>query len=212
MKYFRNLKKQVCRFTMESRSKSFIFPHVVEEEQRGVMAIWCTSGLRRDPSITRGDLDASQSMRLTINEESDCLLKKYWRRRHHPGFRIWGGGGIWGANSYFGRQHIIFKKVLLFAHAFVTGLSPSPPRRFAPLSKGGEYPRNIAPPLGYSSLIYAVWFIQIISWYFHLISALHVWEFKSAKLKLFVFLETYYWSIGKFYHSVIYKLILKLKL
>jgi hypothetical protein len=92
MKYFRNQKKQICRFTIESRSKSFIFPHVVEEEQRGVMDIWCTSGLRRDPSITRGDLDASQSMRLTINEESDCLLKKYWRRRHHPGFRIWGGG------------------------------------------------------------------------------------------------------------------------
>jgi hypothetical protein len=33
---------------------------VVEEEQRGVMDIWCTSGLRRDPSITRGGLDASQ--------------------------------------------------------------------------------------------------------------------------------------------------------
>jgi hypothetical protein len=26
----------------------------------------------------------------------------------------------------------------------------------------------------------------------------------------FVFFETYYWSIGKFYHSEIYKLILKL--
>jgi hypothetical protein len=61
-----------------------------------------------------------------------------------------------------------------------------PPRRFAPLSKGGdtvlripppgdEYPRNIAPspegrmpqeyrpPLGYSPPIYAMWFIQIIS-------------------------------------------------
>jgi hypothetical protein len=69
MKYFRNQKKQVCRFTMESRSKSFIFPHVVEEEQRGVMDIWCTRGLRRDPSITSGGLDASQSMRPTINED-----------------------------------------------------------------------------------------------------------------------------------------------
>ena len=57
---FRDLKE---RFTMESRSKSFIFLRVVEEEQRGVLDIWCTSGLRRvrrDPSITRGGLDTDQ--------------------------------------------------------------------------------------------------------------------------------------------------------
>jgi hypothetical protein len=36
-----------------------------------------------------------------------------------------------------------------------------------------------------------------------------VWEFNSAKLKLFCLFETYYWSIGKFYDSEIYKLILK---
>ena len=49
--------------TMASRSKSIIFLHVVEDEQRGVMDIWCTNGLRRvrgDPSITRGGLDADQ--------------------------------------------------------------------------------------------------------------------------------------------------------
>jgi hypothetical protein len=111
-----------------------------------------------------------------------------------PGLRIW--GGIWGANSYFGGQDRIFKKVLLFAHAVVTGLLSPPPgdsppsqkgaiflgipppgdeylRNIAPPPQRGECPRNIAPPLGYSPPpIYAMWFIQIISWYFHLISAL----------------------------------------
>ena len=53
---FSEPEKQVCRFTMASRSKTFIFLHVVEEEQREVMDIWCTNGLRRDPSITRGGL------------------------------------------------------------------------------------------------------------------------------------------------------------
>jgi hypothetical protein len=57
---FSEPEKQVCRFTMASRSKSFIFLHVVEEEQRGVMDIWCTNGLRRDSSITRGGLDVDQ--------------------------------------------------------------------------------------------------------------------------------------------------------
>jgi hypothetical protein len=99
MKYFRNQKKQICRFTMESRSKSFIFPHLVEEEQRGVMDIWCTSGLRRDPSITSGGLDASQSMRPTINEESDCLRKKN------------GGGGNTPASEYGGGGHMRSKLI-----------------------------------------------------------------------------------------------------
>jgi hypothetical protein len=40
-------RKKVCGFTMTSRSKSFIFLHMVEEEQRGVIDIWCTSVLRR---------------------------------------------------------------------------------------------------------------------------------------------------------------------
>jgi hypothetical protein len=60
---FSEPEKQVCRYTMASRRKLFIFLHVVKEEQRGVIDIWCTSGLRRvrrDPSITRGGLDADQ--------------------------------------------------------------------------------------------------------------------------------------------------------
>jgi hypothetical protein len=74
-----------------------------------------------------------------------------------------------------------------------------PPQEIRPpLKKGGEYPRNIAPPLGYSPLIYAMWFIQIISWYFHLISALHVWEFNSAKLKLFLNVLLEYWQVLQF--------------
>jgi hypothetical protein len=52
-----------------------------------------------------------------------------------------GGGGIWGANSYFGGQDRIFKKVLVFAHAFFTGLSP-PPGDLPPSQKGGNIPRN----------------------------------------------------------------------
>jgi hypothetical protein len=35
-------------------------------------------------------------------------------------------------------------------------------------------------------IIYVVWFIQIISWYFDFISALNIWECKSAKLKAFL--------------------------
>jgi hypothetical protein len=37
--FFRNQKKQVCRFAMVSQSKSSTFLHVVEQEQRGVMVI-----------------------------------------------------------------------------------------------------------------------------------------------------------------------------
>jgi hypothetical protein len=99
-----------------------------------------------------------------------------------------------GKLIFGGGQDRIFEKVLLFAHVVVTGLLPPPPKSFAPSQKGAiflgipppgvEYPRNIAPPpegrmpqeyrppLGYSPPIYAMWLIQIISWYFHLISAL----------------------------------------
>jgi hypothetical protein len=81
-----------------------------------------------------------------------------------PGLRIW--GGIWGANSYFGGQDRIFKKVLLFAHAVVTGLLAPPPE--------GRMPQEYRPPFRIfpPPPIYAMWFIQIISWYFHLITAL----------------------------------------
>jgi hypothetical protein len=82
---FSEPEKQVCRFTMASRSKSFIFLHVVEDEQREVMDIWCTSGLRRvrrDLSITRGGLDADQwwvrlSMRSpTVYGKNICDVNK----------------------------------------------------------------------------------------------------------------------------------------
>jgi hypothetical protein len=72
---FSEPEKQVCRFAMASRvvsrSKSLIFLHVVEEEQCGVMDIWCTSGLRRirrDPSITRGGLDYQWGVRLSTEK------------------------------------------------------------------------------------------------------------------------------------------------
>ena len=61
-----------------------------------------------------------------------------------------GGGAFEGQTHIFlggggAGQDRIFKKVLLFAHAVVTGLLPPPPSRFAPLSKGGDIPRNTAP-------------------------------------------------------------------
>ena len=67
-----------------------------------------------------------------------------------------------------GGQDRIFKKVLLFAHAVVTGLLP-PPRGTNILGilppPEGRMPQEYAPPppLGYSPPIYAMWFIQIIS-------------------------------------------------
>ena len=60
-----------------------------------------------------------------------------------PGLRIW-GGAFEGQTHILGGQDRIFKKVVLFAHAVVTGLSP-PPRRFASLSKGGDIPKNTVP-------------------------------------------------------------------
>ena len=67
-------------------------------------------------------------------------------------------GRICGANTYFflGGGDRIFKMILLFAHAVVTGLSRHPQEiRTPPLKRGaiflrisppgGEYPRNIAP-------------------------------------------------------------------
>jgi hypothetical protein len=63
---------------MALRSKSSIFLHVVEEEQRGVIDIWCTSRLRRvrrDQSITRGDLDADQWCVLRASQNKVLMLK-----------------------------------------------------------------------------------------------------------------------------------------
>jgi hypothetical protein len=66
-------------------------------------------------------------------------------------------GAFEGQTRILGGQDRILKKVLLFAHAVVTGLSPPPPpREIRPLSEvgggdsyeyrpGGEYPTNIAP-------------------------------------------------------------------
>ena len=67
-----------------------------------------------------------------------------------PGLRIFfflGGGAFEGQTHIWGGggQDIIFKKVLLFAHAFVTGLLPPPPQEIRPLSKGGDIPRNTIP-------------------------------------------------------------------
>ena len=66
------------------------------------------------------------------------------------------GGAFEGQTHILGGQDRIFKKVLLFAHAVVTGLL-SPPQEIRPPSQkgaiflgipppGDEYPRNIAPP------------------------------------------------------------------
>jgi hypothetical protein len=55
-----------------------------------------------------------------------------------PGFRIGGGGHLRGKLIFGGGQDIIFKKVLLFAHAVVTGLL-SPPQEIRPPLKRGRY-------------------------------------------------------------------------
>jgi hypothetical protein len=62
------------------------------------------------------------------------------------------GGAFEGQTHILGGQDRIFKKVLLFAHAVVTGLSP-PPRRFAPLS---SLPfRIFAPPPHICDVVYS---------------------------------------------------------
>ena len=55
-----------------------------------------------------------------------------------PALRIW-GGSFEGQTHILGGQDIIFKKVLLFAHAVVTGLSPPPQKIRPPLRGGGRY-------------------------------------------------------------------------
>jgi hypothetical protein len=55
------------------------------------------------------------------------------------------GGAFEGQTHILGGQDRIFKKVLLFAHAVVTGLLSPPPQEIRPLSKGGDIPRNTAP-------------------------------------------------------------------
>jgi hypothetical protein len=73
---FSEPEKQVCRFTMASRSKSFIFLHVVEEEQRGCMVHqWVTQGTNGLIDNARRPERASM-MRPTINEESTVYGKK----------------------------------------------------------------------------------------------------------------------------------------
>jgi hypothetical protein len=89
---FSEPEKQVCRFTMVSRSISFIFLHVVEE-QRGVMDIWCTSGLhrlRREPSITRRGLDADQWCVL-LSMRSQTVYGKKFAAPLEDTFRICAG-------------------------------------------------------------------------------------------------------------------------
>ena len=74
------------------------------------------------------------------------------------GKKIWGGArpqnlgrgvgvAFEGQTHIFlgGRQDIIFKKVLLFAHAVVKGLLATLPRRFAPSQKGAIF-LGILPP------------------------------------------------------------------
>ena len=75
------------------------------------------------------------------------MEEKVTRAVAASGLRIW--GAFEGQTHIFGGQDIIFKKVLLFSHAVVTG-PLSPPRRFAPLSKGGDIPRKTVPGGGIS--------------------------------------------------------------
>jgi hypothetical protein len=94
---FSEPEKQVCRFTMASRSKSFNILHVVEKEQRGVMDIWCTSGLRRvrrNPSITRGGLNADEwCVRLSMRSPT-VYTEKNLREWGNAGMREWGNAGM----------------------------------------------------------------------------------------------------------------------
>ena len=85
-----------------------------------------------------------------LEEKNICLQ---WRRQASE----FGGGGAFEGQTHIwgGGQDRTFKKVLLFAHAVVTGLL-FPPGDSPPSQKGAiflgippledEYPRNIAPP------------------------------------------------------------------
>jgi hypothetical protein len=100
-----------------------------------------------------------------LNSKRLCLVRVtviHWRRQASE---FGGGRHLRGKLIFGGGEDRIFKKVLLFAHAVVTGLLSPPPMRFAPSQKGaiflgipppgdeyprniaqrGEYPRNIAP-------------------------------------------------------------------
>ena len=104
-----------------------------------------------------------------------------------------GEGGIWWAHSYFfwGGGKIEFLKRYCYLPMPLSHNFCPPPRRFAPSQKGAIFlgipppgdvystppkganaPGISPPPLGYSPPIYAMRFNQIISWYFHRISAL----------------------------------------
>jgi hypothetical protein len=75
-----------------------------------------------------------------------------------PGLRIEGGDLRGKLIFWGGGQDRIFKKVLLFAHAVVTGLLSPPPGDSPPSQNGAiflgipppgdEYPRNMAPRRG----------------------------------------------------------------
>jgi hypothetical protein len=97
-----------------------------------------------------------------------------------------------------------------------------PPRRFAPSQKGeaifleisppgGEYPRNITPrgvntladilkggdiPNHICDVVYSNNFVILSS--YQCLARLRIY---LCKTKAFLFFETYYWSIGKFYHA-----------
>jgi hypothetical protein len=126
-----------------------------------------------------------------------------------PGLRIW--GGIWGQTRILGGQDRIFKRYCYLPMPLSQDFRPPPQEIRPPLrGGGGGIPMNIA--LGVNILpislpfrifaappIYSMWFIQIISWYVHLISALHAWEFNSAKIKLFCL----FWNVLLQYWQVL---------
>ena len=91
-----------------------------------------------------------------------------------PGLRIWGGGVFEGQTHIFGRQDRFFPIPL--SQDFCPPPGDSPPSQkgaiFLGIPPPGRMPQEYRPPLGYSPPIYAMWFIHIISRYFHLISAL----------------------------------------
>ena len=92
-----------------------------------------------------------QKIYLRDQHNSGMVITEQWRRQASEF-----GGAFEGQTHILGGQDIIFKKVLLFAHAVVTGLLSPPPGDSPPSQKGAiflgipppgdEYPRNIAPP------------------------------------------------------------------